>query len=64
MWAAVTNAATAGDSPAELFPDAPRIDEGEQSGAYHAWSRSTAEVDTDHELFNLTVSRSVADLRC
>ena len=63
VWATVTNAATAGDSPAELFPEAPRIDEGEPSGAYHAWTRSTAEVDTDHELFNLTVSRSVADLR-
>src|SRR5262245_22260070 len=61
VWATVSDAAAAGDSPTALFPDAPRIDEDESSGAYHAWSRSTAEVDTDHELFDLTVSRSVAD---
>ena len=47
--------ANAGDSPAELFPEPPRIDEARAGGAYHAWTRSTAEVDTDHELFNLTV---------
>jgi glycogen debranching enzyme len=63
VWATVSDAAAAGDSPIALFPAAPRIDEDESSGAYHAWSRSTAEVDTDHELFDLTVSRSVADLR-
>jgi len=63
VWATLTDVANAGDSPAELFPEAPRIDEGEPSGAYNAWTRSTAEVDTDHELFNLTVSRSIADLR-
>jgi glycogen debranching enzyme len=62
-WATVTDGTDAGDSPKDLFPEAPRIDEDETSGAYHAWTRSTAEVDTDHELFDLTVNRSVADLR-
>jgi glycogen debranching enzyme len=63
VWATIGEAAKAGDSPAELFPEPPRIDQDQPSGAYHAWTRSTAEVDTDHELFDLTVNRSVADLR-
>jgi glycogen debranching enzyme len=46
-----------------LFPPAPRIDAAEGAGAYHAWNRGTTIVGTDHELFNLTVARSVADLR-
>ena len=63
VWATIGATDMATDAPAELFPETPRIDEDESSGAYHAWSRSTAEVDTDHELFDLTVSRSIADLR-
>ena len=47
----------------ELFPDPPRIASDEGAAAYHAWSRSTTAVATDHELFNLTIGRSVADLR-
>jgi len=47
----------------ELFPDPPRIAADEGAAAYHAWARSTTAVATDHELFNLTIGRSVADLR-
>ena len=36
-------------------------DEG--AAAYHAWERGTTAVASDHELFNLVVERSVADLR-
>jgi len=46
-----------------LVPDPPAIIEDEGTAAYHAWNRSTTAVATDNELFNLTVSRSVADLR-
>jgi glycogen debranching enzyme len=46
-----------------LVPDPPAIVEDEGTAAYHAWNRSTTAVATDNELFNLTVSRSVADLR-
>ncbi|HEV7810353.1 MAG TPA: hypothetical protein VGO64_07125, partial [Candidatus Limnocylindrales bacterium] len=46
-----------------LFPEPPRIAIDEGSSAYHAWSRSTTTIQTDHELFNLTVGRSLADLR-
>ncbi len=49
--------------PRELFPDPPRIAADEGAAAYHAWARSTTAVATDHELFNLTIGRSVADLR-
>ncbi len=63
VWGTLTKASADGDDPRHLFPEPPRIDEAEPSGAYHAWERSTTEIDTDHELFNLTVARSVADLR-
>jgi glycogen debranching enzyme len=63
VWATVAETAKAGEAPEELFPEPPRLDEAEPSGAYHAWTRSTAEVDTDHELFDLAVARSMADLR-
>jgi glycogen debranching enzyme len=36
-------------------------DEG--AAAYHAWERGTTAVNSDHELFNLVVKRSVSDLR-
>jgi glycogen debranching enzyme len=54
------------DRPAdadELFPEAPHVGSDEGTAAYHAWARGTTAVATDHELFNRTISRSVADLR-
>jgi glycogen debranching enzyme len=69
VWASeVPTPATASPtvSPAELrdlFPEPPRIAVDEGAAAYHAWARSTTAVSTDHELFNLTIGRSVADLR-
>jgi len=50
-------------SPARLFPDPPRITIDDGTAAYHAWSRGTTAIQTDHELFNLTLGRSLADLR-
>jgi glycogen debranching enzyme len=46
-----------------LFPEPPRINPDDGATAYHAWSRGTTSIQTDHELFNLTLSRSLADLR-
>ena len=63
VWGTLADVAATGDTASELFPDPPRIDADESSGAYLAWTRGTAEVVTDHELFNLTVARSLADLR-
>jgi glycogen debranching enzyme len=51
------------DERGALFPEQPRITPDEGSAAYHAWTRGTTAVATDNELFNLTVTRSVADLR-
>ncbi|HET9346642.1 MAG TPA: glycogen debranching N-terminal domain-containing protein [Candidatus Limnocylindrales bacterium] len=51
------------DDRGSLFPAPPRIARDEGAAAYHAWTRSTTSVSTDNELFNLTVGRSVADLR-
>jgi glycogen debranching enzyme len=51
------------DDGAPLFPEAPPIAPDEAQAAYHAWTRGTTAVATDNELFNLTVNRSVADLR-
>jgi glycogen debranching enzyme len=56
--------AAAGAAPsAGLFPEPPRINPDDGATAYHAWSRGTTSIQTDHELFNLTLSRSLADLR-
>jgi glycogen debranching enzyme len=52
-----------GDSAATLFPERPRITPDEGASAYHAWGRGTTSIQTDHELFNLTLNRSLADLR-
>jgi glycogen debranching enzyme len=46
-----------------LFPEPPRINADDGASAYHAWTRGTTEIQTDHELFNLTLNRSLADLR-
>jgi glycogen debranching enzyme len=60
---------TAHDEPTEraelraLFPPVPRVTSDEGAAAYHAWERGTTTVTSDHELFNLVVRRSVADLR-
>ena len=51
------------EAPATLFPDAPRISADDGASAYHAWGRGTTSIQTDHELFNLTLNRSLADLR-
>jgi glycogen debranching enzyme len=53
----------AGDGAADLFPSAPPVRGDEAAAAYHAWTRGTTAVESDHELFNLTIRRSVADLR-
>jgi len=50
-------------SQAELFPETPRVAPDEGAAAYHAWTRSTTAVAADHELFNLTIARSLADIR-
>ncbi len=48
---------------AALYPPVPRVAPDEGVAAYHAWERGTAAVNSDHELFNLVVRRSVSDLR-
>ncbi len=53
-------------SPADqavLFPEVPRVSPDEGAAAYHAWERGTTSVDSDHELFNLVIKRSISDLR-
>jgi glycogen debranching enzyme len=48
---------------AALFPPVPRVSADEGAAAYHAWERGTTTVESDHELFNLVIKRSVSDLR-
>jgi len=65
VWSTISplpEATPAGDAT-ELFPEVPRVAADEGAAAYHAWARSTTAVAADHELFNLTIARSVADLR-
>src|SRR5215212_4000173 len=58
-----TTDTTAAGASAPLFPEPPRINADDGATAYHAWSRGTTSIQTDHELFNLTLARSLADLR-
>jgi glycogen debranching enzyme len=51
------------DDRATLFPPSPLVRADEAVAAYHAWERGTTGVEADHELFNLTLTRSMADLR-
>jgi glycogen debranching enzyme len=60
---AIEAAAGGRTGPAVLFPEPPRVSADDGSSAYHAWSRGTTSIQTDHELFNLTLARSLADLR-
>jgi glycogen debranching enzyme len=46
-----------------LFPEPPAITPDEGASAYRAWTSSTTAIDTDNELFDLAVRRSLADLR-
>ena len=48
---------------AALFPPAPRLTADDGVASYHAWERGTTSVDSDHELLNLVLKRSVSDLR-
>ena len=63
VWARVTEGRLAGDAPEDLFPEPPVLDEAASADAYRDWRQQTTEVDTDHDLFDMTVDRSVADLR-
>jgi glycogen debranching enzyme len=59
----IADRAAAGDTLDDLFPDPPAVRVDEAAAAYHAWTRGTTGVESDHELFNLSVQRSIADLR-
>ena len=54
---------TSHESAAALFPDPPSMRADEGAAAYRAWAGSTTAVETDNEIFNLAIRRSVADLR-
>lgn len=46
-----------------LFSPVPRLRDAEAGAAYRAWWRGATEVESDNELFNLTLQRSTIDLR-
>jgi glycogen debranching enzyme len=52
------------ETPTEvLFPAAPPVDAADGVEAYAEWAAESTHVATDHELFNLTLARSLNDLR-
>jgi glycogen debranching enzyme len=66
VWAG--DAPTPADPAAEptsvdLFPEAPQVSADDGAAAYRAWEAGTTTVDSDHELFDLVMHRSVHDLR-
>lgn len=48
---------------AALFPVPPAIHPDDGAADYRAWTSGTTAVDTDHEVFNRVIARSLADLR-
>ena len=48
---------------AGLFPEPPLVSPDDGIVAYNAWTRGSTAVQTDHELFNLTMARGLNDLR-
>jgi glycogen debranching enzyme len=65
IWASIApmEDGSPADGASTLFPEPPRVSGDDGAGAYHAWGRGTTSIQTDHELFNLTLNRSLADLR-
>ncbi len=55
--------AAAEPDAASLFPEPPHVSGDEGAAAYRAWEHGTTTVDSDHELFDLVMHRSVNDLR-
>ncbi len=55
--------AAAEPDAATLFPDPPHVSVDEGAAAYRDWEQGTTAVDSDHELFDLVMHRSVDDLR-
>ena len=63
-WVIWSTQVPVSDAPDEaLFPDVPQLSADDGAVAYHAWTRGTTAVSTDHELFNLTLTRGMNDLR-
>jgi len=62
-WIVWASESLSSDLAADLFPVPPRISVDDAVGAYHAWGRGSTAVQTDHELFNLTIIRGLNDLR-
>jgi glycogen debranching enzyme len=62
-WLTWLTEAPSDNRDTELFPEPPRVAADEAAGAYHAWVRGSTAVQTDHELFNLTLTRGLNDLR-
>jgi glycogen debranching enzyme len=61
VWSSQAPASTPRE--ADLFPEPPLLSADDGAVAYHAWTRGSTAVQTDHELFNLTMTRGLNDLR-
>jgi glycogen debranching enzyme len=46
-----------------LLPPPPHLSPDEGVEAYQSWTRGTSSVETDNDIFNLTIQRSMGDLR-
>ncbi len=55
--------AAAEPDAATLFPEPPLVSGDEGAAAYRAWDHGTTTVDSDHEIFDRVMERSVHDLR-
>jgi glycogen debranching enzyme len=65
VWSSSRPVGSAGEpeTDAVLFPHPPGVSADDGIAAYQAWTGGATAVATDHELFNLTLSRGLSDLR-
>jgi glycogen debranching enzyme len=61
VWS--TQAPATSPREAGLFPEPPLVSADDGIVAYNAWTRGSTAIQTDHELFNLTMTRGLNDLR-
>ena len=62
-WVVWPTEGSPSDADDVLRPEPPRLSADDGLGAYHAWNRGTTAVQTDHEIFNLSLLRGLNDLR-
>ena len=63
IWPTVTDDAGPDPPTVETFPDPPTISETDGEAAYAAWTKGSALIRSDNQLFDRLIDRGLTDLR-